>query len=246
MPEVQSQVEPGGDSPVGGAPSSPAPPSARSAPSPPLSAPAPPSARSAPSPPLAATPLAAARPGLPWGTLALLVVALLVLWGVRPGVPPQAPLGEAPPPVSGIQAWIVPSGASAAPTHSGSLDFKSLAGRVVLLEFYATWCSPCQASLATLNQREPDPRLVVVALTAVDERQSATRIRTFASEQRFPTALVSSEALQAYGVRQIPYAVLVGHGGRVVWKGSPLEADFGEALRAALQAAPSQRGPLRE
>ncbi|MBL4847772.1 MAG: TlpA family protein disulfide reductase [Planctomycetes bacterium] len=179
-------------------------------------------------------PSPAPRPGLPWGILSLLVVALIVLWSATPGVPVEAPLGETPPPVSVIQAWIVPDGASAAPTHSGSLDFKALEGRAVLLEFYATWCAPCQASLVALNEREPDPRLVVIALTAVDRRQSAADVRAFALQQRFPTALVSADVIKAYGVRQIPYAVLVGREGRVVWKGSPLDSSYAEALQAAL------------
>jgi peroxiredoxin len=178
---------------------------------------------------------AAPKKGVPWSTFALLLVVALVLWNARPVVPDEAPLGKVPPTVSGIRAWLVPPGASAAPTQEGSLDFKALEGRVVLLEFYATWCPPCKVSLADLNERSSTPDLCVVLLTAPDSRQSPAEIRAFASQQRFPTALVTSEAIEAYGVRQIPYAVVVGRDGQVAWKGNPLESAYDEALEAALE-----------
>tara|TARA_R110002072_G_scaffold93269_3_gene206845 strand:- start:445 stop:954 length:510 start_codon:yes stop_codon:yes gene_type:complete len=166
--------------------------------------------------------------------LVLLLIVALVLWNFRPVVPSEAPLAQAPPALRGIRAWLVPPGASAAPTHSGSLDFAALKGRVVLLEFYATWCPPCRESLAALNERPADPDLCVVALTAPDEHQSPAEIRAFAAQQRFPTALVTSEAIKTYGVRQIPYAVVVGRDGLVLWKGNPFESGCQEAIEAAL------------
>lgn len=171
---------------------------------------------------------------VPWPSLVLLLIVALVLWNFRPLVPSEAPLGQAPPALEGIRAWLVPTGASAAPTVSGKLDFTALEGRVVLLEFYATWCPPCKVSLAALNERPPDPDLCVVALTAPDKNQSPAEIRAFAAQQRFPTALVTSEALRAYGVRQIPYAVVVGRDGQVAWKGNPLESGCQDAIEAAL------------
>lgn len=185
--------------------------------------------------PEAASPPAAAK-SVPWPSLVLLLIVALVLWNFRPAVPSEAPLGEVPPALEGIRAWLVPPGTGAAPTESGSLDFAALKGRVVLLEFYATWCPPCKVSLAALNERPSNPELCVVGLTAPDERQSPAEIRAFAARQRFPTALVTSQALKAYGVRQIPYAVVVGRNGQVLWKGNPLESACHEALEAALEA----------
>lgn len=175
------------------------------------------------------------KPKAPWPSLVLLGVVALVLWSFSPAVPSEAPLGQDPPGLSGIRGWFLPAGASAAPTtSSGSLDFAALKGRVVLLEFYATWCPPCKVSLAALAERGSRPDLCVVLLTAPDERQSPAEIRAFAAQQSSPTALVTSEAIRAYGVRQIPYAVVVGRDGQVAWKGNPLDSACEEALEAAL------------
>lgn len=186
----------------------------------------------------AGTPAEAAPPAkrVPWASFVLLLVAAFVLWNARPVVPSEAPMGEVPPALGEVRAWLVPTGASAAPTHSGSIDFAALKGRVVFLEFYATWCPPCRGSLKALNERPPHPDLSVVGLTAVDSQQSAAEIRVFASQQSFATALVTSEAIRSYGVKQIPYAVLVGRDGKVAWKGNPLDSDCEEALAAALAA----------
>lgn len=177
--------------------------------------------------------------GVPWSSFVLLLVVALFLWNMRPVVPSEAPLGEAPPAVKGIRAWLVPTGDEAAPPtrfegNSGTLDFEALRGRVVLLEFYATWCGPCKASLARLSERSPEADLTTVLLTAPDQRQSPAEIRAFAAQQRFPTALVTSEAIKTYGVNQIPYAVVVGRKGRVVWKGNPLSGGCEEAIQTAL------------
>lgn len=179
---------------------------------------------------------------VPWSSLILLAVVAFLLWSVRPVVPDEAPLGEAPPAVAGIRGWLVPEGASAAPTtrsaDSGSLDFEALRGRVVLLEFYATWCPPCRASLSKLNELPQNPDLVPILITSPDGSQSVAEIRAFAAQQRYATALVGGEAHQAYGVRQIPYAVVVGRNGQVVWKGNPLELGCQEAIAEALAAGP--------
>ena len=54
-------------------------------------------------------------PGFPWPTLALLDLALLLIWQVRPEVPSEAPLGAPPPQISGVLSQVVPTGAAQAP-----------------------------------------------------------------------------------------------------------------------------------
>ncbi len=52
--------------------------------------------------------------------------------------------GTPAPPLDSLQLLQDPTGARA--------DWASLKGKVVVLEFWATWCSPCVASLPHLNQ----------------------------------------------------------------------------------------------
>lgn len=172
-------------------------------------------------------------PGFPWPTLALLGLALVLIWQTQPGVPSEAPLGAAPPALAGVVHQVVPPQASPAPLDSGALSFARLRGRVVLLEFYATWCGPCVASLGELSARERPPGLEIVAVTTPDDMQTPAQIETFAREQAFPSLVTDGRSHAAYGVHQIPYALVIDRAGRVAWKGSPHDA----ACRAAIDAA---------
>jgi len=65
------------------------------------------------------------------------------LFGAIPllGLPDK---GTPAPPVDSLQLLQAPTGAKA--------DWGSLKGKIVILDFWATWCSPCVASLPHLNQ----------------------------------------------------------------------------------------------
>jgi thiol-disulfide isomerase/thioredoxin len=91
-------------------------------------------------------------------------------------------------------------------------------GRVVALNFWATWCEPCRdemPSLQRLAERHAGDGLTVVA---VNFKESEAAIRRFL--ERVPLALpVARDAdgltARAWGVNIFPTTVLVGRNGRV-------------------------------
>lgn len=115
-------------------------------------------------------------------------------------------------------------------------------GKVVLLNFWATWCPPCRREMPLFAelQREFGPRGFQVVAVAIDE---AAAVREFAAEYGldFPLLVGDEDAIrvaQAYGNLQgaLPFSVLVDREGRVVarFKGeisrSRLEPHLGELL----------------
>ena len=98
-------------------------------------------------------------------------------------------------------------------------DFK---GKVTLLNFWATWCSPCKReipSLEKLYQMRKDKGFEIVAVNA--ERVSASQIASFAEKYRmsFPILLNPQRDVGSkYWVRAIPTSFLLDKNGVIRWK----------------------------
>ncbi len=95
----------------------------------------------------------------------------------------------------------------------------SLRGKVVLVNFWATWCTPCRVEMPLLEQmyaRHRDAGLVIVGL-AVD-RVSTDAVRRFVSERgvSYPIAHVDADAEHTFGgVHGYPTSFLLDRTGRI-------------------------------
>ncbi len=100
-----------------------------------------------------------------------------------------------------------------------AVDADSLRGRVVLVNFWATWCLPCRAEMPALEsmyQRHRDAGFVIVGL-AVDQAPTA-KVAAFVRERgiTYPVVHIGREAERAFGgVRGYPTSFLLDRTGRV-------------------------------
>jgi thiol-disulfide isomerase/thioredoxin len=97
-------------------------------------------------------------------------------------------------------------------------DFK---GKVMLLNFWATWCGPCRAEVPDLValQGKYKDRLQILGLVVDDDDKEA--IQKFIAEFgiNYPTAIVTDEIrLQYGGIPALPTSFLIDEQGRVVQK----------------------------
>jgi len=128
-----------------------------------------------------------------------------------------------------------------APTLAGkSISLKDFRGRVVLLDFWATWCGPCIAELPNLEgayQKHHEAGFEIVSISIDDRKEALTEFldgRPLPWTHVFNGAvpLESSPAVQ-YGVESIPHTVLIGRDGKIAavnLRGSALEAAVVKAL----------------
>lgn len=111
-----------------------------------------------------------------------------------------------------------------------------LQGKVVVLEFWATWCGPCQepmSKMQTYREKHPDwgDKVELLTLSIDEEKQTAvdhlkkngwnkTR-NAWAGEGGF-----RAEAPQAYSVSGIPTAYLIDSEGKIAAQGHPMALDM--------------------
>ncbi|MGH7263253.1 MAG: TlpA disulfide reductase family protein [Candidatus Rokuibacteriota bacterium] len=101
-----------------------------------------------------------------------------------------------------------------------SIRLTDYRGKVVFLNFWATWCPPCREEMPAMEQlyrRHKDRGLVVLAVSI--DVDGAAAVTPFVAEQRFtyPIGLDPQMAVaQTYGVRGLPSSFFVDQQGRLV------------------------------
>lgn len=132
------------------------------------------------------------------------------------------------------------------PTLEGSgLSTRELGGRVVLIDFWASWCGPCRQSFPVLNELHGTfgkQDLAVVGINVDEQRQDAEQFLA-----SVPAAFVialdpAGRQAMDFDVQTMPSTFLFGRDGKLRWVHQgfrPSDRDrFIDAVRAALAEAP--------
>ena len=146
---------------------------------------------------------------------------LLLSQGERLDAPPEAaPDASAATPDIKVSEWI----------DQPPVQLADLRGKVVLLDFWATWCGPCRYTIPKLNalhKKYKERGLIVIGLTDFEgnvEGRDVTRpqemdyLRQFKRQKGIGYGFGVSEdksTAREYGVTSIPTAVLIDRRGRV-------------------------------
>jgi thiol-disulfide isomerase/thioredoxin len=130
-------------------------------------------------------------------------------------------------------------------TLDGSPDSLShYAGHPVLINFWASWCTPCRSEMPFLidayhvHRRE---QLSILAINLTDQEGSTKDIRKFVTEFQMPFPVLlddKGKTRKYYRLRGVPTTVLVGSDGVVRWvnQGPVTQAGLKQHLSEVLSA----------
>jgi len=122
--------------------------------------------------------------------------------------------------------------------HGHTISLRSLRGKVVLLNFWATWCGPCQTEMPVFDswQREYGPRGLQVIGISMDDDQETARKLVEKLTISYPVAMGDAGLGERYGrVLGLPKTFLIGRDGKVQARFQG-ETDL-KAMEAQIRAA---------
>lgn len=104
--------------------------------------------------------------------------------------------------------------------NGNSVSLSDYRGKVVLLEFWATWCPPCRAAipgLETLYKKYKDKGLVILAVS-MDNSSDWEFVKSFIKDYRmtYPVLKGTEEVSALFHVRAIPLLLVLDKKGSIV------------------------------
>jgi len=155
-----------------------------------------------------------------WQWIAVLVLGALV--GAGPA-PAQMPIPELGHKLNRLAVPVAAPDFSLKDMDGEQHSFKDYRGKVVMVNFWATWCPPCRREIPSMEALHQEFRDEAFAILAINEWESPDHVFAYMGQLSvFPnfSILFDQEGgvSEAFGVKGLPTTFLVDKRGFVVFK----------------------------
>jgi thiol-disulfide isomerase/thioredoxin len=158
----------------------------------------------------------------------------------------------APPPDDEVPGMTVKEGqpaplATLTTMDGKSFDLASLAGKVVVIDFWATWCGPCRKGLPLLqkfaDESKSNDKVAVIAVNVWEKEKGdelTKKVTEFWSKQGFKMQVMldpDAALIGKYGFQGIPACIVIGPDGKLLTTHIGYDEDMPAKLRADVAKA---------
>lgn len=116
------------------------------------------------------------------------------------------------------------------------ISLSDLRGKVVLVNFWATWCPPCREEMPLFEEVYKKYKNRGFEILAISTDTSADAVKEFVKEFKvsFPVLMDDGKVSSSYGIQGLPTSFLIDREGKVIkirlGKYREVEKDVKEAL----------------
>ena len=128
------------------------------------------------------------------------------------------------------------------------LSLASVRGKVVLLDYWATWCGPCRMATPTLESlhKQFGAKGLTVVGMSVDDPSTVAQVKPFIKEMGVTYTITNSPhanylAARAYHAAGIPSQYLIDRKGRVRWSQAGYSLNEGQELAVRIRKLLAER-----
>lgn len=114
-------------------------------------------------------------------------------------------------------------------------------GKVVLLEFWATWCPPCKDAVPEINkiyEKYKNKGVQVLAISVDQGGDVALKLNSFVKEHQvnYPVLIDDKKVNVSYGVTNVPVAFIIDKEGKVAKKHVGFMEELSEKISQDIEA----------
>ena len=114
-------------------------------------------------------------------------------------------------------------------------------GKVIVLDFWATWCPPCRAATPILDQLQKDHKDDLAVLAIGGQSEDEDTVRSYLKDHKETISNLfdaDQTILSKFESKGIPLVVIMSTDGVVRWIGNPHDQNFKKALAQVIKVDP--------